>query len=238
MEIVGLYRYPVKSTGGEALAGVEGIEVGPRGLVGDRGHAVRDDGAGVVLTGRRVPPLLLARGVLDADGRASVELPDGRRTSSDDELSAWLGRPVRLVGAVDEPSTYEIPVDPEDDDSPIRSWQGPVGSYHDSTRTQVSVVATGDLGGWDVRRFRPNVVVGGDTVHDLVGARVRLGTAVLDVVKHIDRCVMVTRPQRDGIARDLDVLRTIVRDRGNRLGVGALVVTPGHVRLGDALTPL
>ena len=117
------------------------------------------------------------------------------------------------------------------------SWKGPVGRYHDSSRTQVSIVATGDIGEWDVRRFRPNIVIDGDTADGLDGHRVRIGPVVLDVVKHIDRCVMVTRPQRDGIGRDLDVLRTINRERGNLLAVGALVVEPGAVRLGDHLTP-
>lgn len=232
--MVGLYRYPVKSTGGEALTHAR---VGPRGIDGDRSHALRDEATGVILTGRRDPALLLARGRLD--GRdAEVELPDGRRTRSDADLSEWLGRPVSLRAAIDEPSTYEIPVDPEDDDSEILSWQGPAGTYHDSTRTQVSIVATGDLGGWDVRRFRPNVVVDGDTADVLVGGRVRLGTAVLDVVKQIDRCVIVTRPQPDGIDRDLDVLRTVNRERSGLLGVGALVVEPGDVSVGDPLVPI
>jgi len=234
VEVVGLYRYPVKSTVGEAP---DASTIGPVGLLGDRSHALRDRETGVVLTARRDPPLLLARGVLADDGTAEVELPDGRRTGSAVELSDWIGRPVELVAAVDRPSTYEIAIDPEDDDSEVVSWQGPAGTYHDSTRTQVSIVATGDIGGWDVRRFRPNVLVDADTVDHLVGERVRLGTAVLDVVKHIDRCVMVTRPQRDGIGRDLDVLRTINRERGNLLAVGALVVEPGAVRLGDHLTP-
>jgi hypothetical protein len=48
---------------------------------------------------------------------------------------------------------------------------------------------------------------------------------------------MVTRPQPEGIERDLDVLHTIARQRRNRLAVGALVAQPGTVRVGDTLTP-
>ena len=47
---------------------------------------------------------------------------------------------------------------------------------------------------------------------------------------------MTTRPQAGGIERDLNVLRTIARERGNNLAVGALVSRPGHVRVGDELT--
>jgi uncharacterized protein YcbX len=69
----------------------------------------------------------------------------------------------------------------------------------------------------------------------LVGTAVRAGTCTLDVVKQIDRCVMTTRPQPGGIARDLDVLRTINKDRATFLGAGALVTTRGTIHVGDEL---
>ncbi len=58
---------------------------------------------------------------------------------------------------------------------------------------------------------------------------------MLDVGKRIGRCVMTTRPQPGGIERDLTVLRTIARERDARLAVGALVMRPGRVSVGDAL---
>ena len=48
-----------------------------------------------------------------------------------------------------------------------------------------------------------------------------IGATTLDVVKQIDRCVITTRPQPGGIDRDLDVLRTVNRDRDGNLGIGA-----------------
>ena len=51
----------------------------------------------------------------------------------------------------------------------------------------------------------------------------------------MERCVMTTRPQPDGIDRDLDVLRTIARERDACLAIGALVTEPGTVRVGDEL---
>ncbi|HLT15877.1 MAG TPA: MOSC N-terminal beta barrel domain-containing protein [Acidimicrobiales bacterium] len=234
MRVVGLQRYPVKSLQGEALTEAD---VGRRGIVGDRAFALRDASTGVILTGRRDPDLLFGTGRLDGDGGAVVTLPDGTATADDHALSTWLGKPVHLVAAPAAASTYETPIDPLDDRSEVVSWQGPVGTFHDSRRTQVSIVATGDLGDWDPRRFRANVLVEAPTVDHLVGQRVRLGTAVLDVVKQIDRCVMVTRPQ-PGLERDLDVFRRIRDERGTHLAVGALVVTPGRVGLGDALEPV
>jgi uncharacterized protein len=48
---------------------------------------------------------------------------------------------------------------------------------------------------------------------------------------------MTTRPQPGGIERDLSVLRTIARDRDACLAIGAVVETPGDIRVGDVLTP-
>jgi uncharacterized protein YcbX len=91
------------------------------------------------------------------------------------------------------------------------------------------------MGDWAWRRFRGNVVIDGEEA-ELVDHRVRAGSAELDVVKRIGRCVMTTRPQPDGIDRDLDVLRTINRERDGFLGVGALVVDPGSIAVGDEVT--
>jgi uncharacterized protein len=77
-------------------------------------------------------------------------------------------------------------------------------------------------------------VIDGDE-HDLVDRKFRVGSVELEVVKRIGRCVMTTRPQPGGIERDLDVLRTINRDRAGFLGVGALVITAGTIAVGDEL---
>jgi len=232
MRVVSLHRYPIKSMQGQSLPTAT---VGAFGIDGDRSHALMDVESGVVLTARLDPSLLFARGAIDDDGTATVTLADGTVTVDHGELSAWIGRPVELVASQARPSTYEIRIDPEDETSDIVAWQGPGGSFHDSTRTQISVVATGDIERWDVRRFRPNVVVEGESVDHLVGHRVRLAGVEVDVTKTIDRCVMITRPQPDGIDRDLEVLRTVRRERDMQLGVGAMVLLGGSVAIGDCL---
>jgi len=96
-------------------------------------------------------------------------------------------------------------------------------------------VSTGSLGGWDRRRFRANVVLAGAGEDGLVGSRVRLGSAELDVTERVPRCVMTPRPQAGGIGRDTAVLKTIHRERGGALAVGALVARPGVVAVGDTV---
>jgi hypothetical protein len=99
----------------------------------------------------------------------------------------------------------------------------------------VSLLSTATIGAWDPRRFRANVLLSDGDDDALIGSTVRVGTAELDVVKPIDRCVIVTRPQPGGIDRDLDVLRTIHRERDGNLAIAALVHTEGRVTIGDEL---
>ena len=131
---------------------------------------------------------------------------------------------------------FEIAADFEaEDTSDWLQWDGPDGTFHDSGRTRVSLISAEAMGDWSWRRFRANVVIDGDE-DALVGRRVAVGSAELEVVKRIDRCVMTTRPQPDGIERDLDVLRTINRERDGFLGVGALVTGGGTFAIGDELS--
>jgi uncharacterized protein YcbX len=239
-EVVALWRYPVKSMQGETL---DVATIGLRGIVGDRGWAVVDVENGLALTGRRAPDLLFAHAAL-VDDDVRITLPDGTIAADDDALSDWLGRPVTLTRADAITSgTYEIGLadgDDADRDPTVEwvQWEGPAGTFHDSTRTQVSIIGAGTVGAWDMRRFRPNVVIDGTGEDGWVGETLRLGDAVVDVSKQIDRCVMTTRAQPGGIERDVAVLGTINRERANNLGIATLVQTPGTVRVGDAVEPI
>lgn len=264
MRIVELWRYPIKSLGGERL---DASAVTELGLVGDRSWGIEDVTTGKILTARREAALLLAQGRLTADGVAEVHLGD-EVLRTDDELSDWLGRPVRLCAAGAEVGgTYDALVDDLDEaHSNWTSWTGPTGAFHDSQRTRVSLISTATLAGQDPRRFRANVVLGHDSatgeenapggpaipgetgvpgkagvpdesasVEDgWVGGSLTVGSVLLDVRKHIDRCVMVTRPQ-PGLGRDLGVLKRINSERAGLAAIGALVTRPGRVAVGDTV---
>ena len=217
MQVTDIWRYPVKSVPGLR---VSLAEIGAYGIVGDRQYALRDCATGLVLTARREPKLLTVSALPSDDA---------------DRLSTWLGRAVELIEATDDMrGTYENPLDPFGETGWVQ-WQGPRGSFHDSGRTQVSLVSVATMGAWDTRRFRINLLTDGGGEDGLVGHRVRIGSAELDVVKLIDRCVMVTRPQFGGIERDLDVLRTIHRERDGNLGIAVVVRATGRVAVGDAV---
>lgn len=233
MRVTELWRFPVKSMGGETL---RSSEVTDLGIVGDRGWSVYDVATATTLTARRTPELLFASARV-VDGDVVVTLPDGSEIgeSDDGRLSTWLGREVELRAAgdhnVDVGGTYEVALDVENDSDWV-SWQGPGGAFHDSTRARVSMVSSSTLREWDRRRFRTNVIIDGSGEDDLVGTAVAIGDVRLDVTKQIDRCVMVTRPQPE-LDRDLDVLKVINAERATFLAVGCLVAASGAIAVGD-----
>ena len=232
-----MWRYPVKSLQGEPLA-IASLTTA--GIEGDRLFALFDVETGFGLTARRVPELLFASARLRDDGGVDITLPDGSVTSDDHALSEWLGRRVTLRTAdTNVTRRYENPVDFEDEaTSEWAPFDGARGAFHDSAGAQISLVSTATIGAWDRRRFRANVYLDGEGEDAFVGSKMALGDSMLDVDMRIERCVMTTRPQPGGVERDLDVLRTINRQRDGCLAVGALVVQPGVVRVGDPLTPI
>ena len=226
MRVSEIWRFPVKSLGGET---VPEVAVGELGIEGDRAWGVYDPAADRVLTARREPMLLYAAAAL-VDGAPVITTSDGDTLADDAALSAWLGRPVELRAAGMGPVSFEAPMD-EEHESDWASWESTGGTYHDG-RSKVSLVSESTLGDWDRRRFRINLVLDspGD---DALSGEVRIGSATLTIRKPIDRCIMVTRPQAGGVARDLEVLKEIRRDRANQLGIGATVTHPGSIRVGD-----
>src|SRR5262249_36216707 len=88
VQVVELWRFPVKSCQGEQL---DAVDVGPDGIVGDRAYALFDLDTGFGLTARRVPELLLASARL-VEGDLVVTLPDGTESTDARVLSDWLGR--------------------------------------------------------------------------------------------------------------------------------------------------
>lgn len=133
----------------------------------------------------------------------------------------------------------------------VVEFESPPGTYHDAfPLLLVSTAALATLAGAlpdsvvDVRRFRPSMVVDtGDEVlghpeFEWVGRRLRMGGAELQVVTRCPRCVMVTRAVTPDVPADRAVLRHVVRELGQDLGVYATVATPGPVQVGDPVTLL
>jgi uncharacterized protein YcbX len=94
----------------------------------------------------------------------------------------------------------------------------------------------------DVRRFRPSMVISGDggadyPEQDWIGKVLRVGDATIEIGVGCPRCVMTTLGFAD-LPPDRGIMRGLVRETGQILGVYASVVEPGTVRVGDTVTPL
>lgn len=95
---------------------------------------------------------------------------------------------------------------------------------------------------WDVRRFRPNFLLEtldsqrNEGLVELGWLRrtLRVGGLTLRCDYPTPRCGMITRPQ-PGLGFDKGVLRTVVREADQNLGVYADVVEPGEVEVGDEI---
>lgn len=249
MEVVGLWRHPVKSLQGEPL---ETARLEQDGVAGDRQWGIRDEQTGRILTARRRPELLAASATY-VGGRPRITLPDGRTTvgpgpESDRVLSDWLVHPVTLVASGESPGgRAEFFADATDDTSEAIEWTMPVGRFVDAAPLLVLTTASLSAGRrlhpsgtWEPRRFRPNVLVetaGDGWLEDTwVGGRLEIGPAALRPVQGCIRCTMVTRAQ-PGLDHDVDIFRTLARHHDGLFGVWCEVIGPAVVTLGDRVEP-
>jgi uncharacterized protein len=130
----------------------------------------------------------------------------------------------------------------------VTDFNLPEGTFFDCAVVHVLTTATVDRlrelypeGRFEVRRFRPNIVVEiASGVKDFVenawiGGTLAIGDAVrLSLTGPCPRCVMTTLPQGD-LAKDPGILRTAAQHNHANVGLYASVVRGGTVRRGDAI---
>jgi uncharacterized protein YcbX len=259
--VVSLWRYPVKSMMGEEL---NATEVTERGLLGDRAYALVDSSDGKVATAknpRKWPRLFDFRATFIEPPRAAAKvppvrivLPDGSTVSSDQGdlnkiLSDSLNREVTLSaakrGAVNA-EEYWPDMEGLDHRDTVTDFTLPEETFFDCAVVHLLTTATLDRlrelypqGRFEVRRFRPNIVVelGSGDKSFAENAWIRrtlvIGDEVrLNITGPCGRCVMTTLPQGD-LPRDPGILRTAAQHNQVNVGVYAAVLRGGTIRRGD-----
>jgi uncharacterized protein YcbX len=130
----------------------------------------------------------------------------------------------------------------------VTDFELPEGTFFDCAVIHVLTTATLDRlrelypeGRFEVRRFRPNVVVQTATgVKDFVenawiGRTVRIGDGVLlAITGPCPRCVMTTLSQAD-LPKDAGILRTAARHNGVNVGMYGSVLQGGEIHRGDPI---
>jgi uncharacterized protein len=203
-----IWRCPVKSMAGETL---EAADLAERGVVGDRIVQVRD-AVGRILSVRTRPLLLRHRATLDSDGQVLV---DGRPWTADDvarDVEAAAGAGTRLVRSDSEDRFDILPL--------LVATDGMLAAV-----------------GYDRRRFRPNLVIGGVVglaERQWEGARLRIGPVVIGMEDLRTRCIMTTFDPDSG-RQDWGVLGRIRKEFNGRLGLNSYVVTAGRISVGEAV---
>jgi uncharacterized protein YcbX len=205
MEVSGLWRYPVKSCGAEALATAD---LTSGGVAGDR--VVHVAGARGPLTGRTRHGLLVIPAATDPTG---IPLLAGHRWDSAEAaniIREHAGPDARLVA----------------DASPQR---------FDVLNLLVATDGAVERFGHDVRRLRPNILITGVAASDEAtwpGQALQIGDVLIGIDSLRARCIVTTIDPDSG-SQDLDVLRGIRRDFGGELALNCWVVRPGTIKVGD-----
>ena len=223
--VVGLWRYPVKSMGPEALSEAE---VSWHGLAGDRRWAFVRRGA----TQSGFPWFTL-RDRADLSRYRPSFLDPARPDTSPTLVRTPSGAIFDIADAAlgEELSPGGVPV--------IRQDRGVFDTFPLSIITTQTIARLGESVGTalDVQRFRPNLLVEATEETPFqedgwVGGVLRVGSLRLRVDKRDGRCVVITIDPATG-ERNPAVLRAVARERQGCLGVYGSTVEPGRVALMD-----
>lgn len=232
-QVEAIFRYPVKSMGGERL---EAAELGWHGLDGDRRLAFRrmDDRSGFPwLTASKLPELVLFAPQRREDGAQEdlpthICTPDGQQMPVfGEELAAEVGR------------RYG---------SPVQMMQLRHGIFDEATISVIAsdtVLEIARLAGRspDVRRFRPNVVVRllrsvPFQEDEWLGGVLSFGEGddapAVSVTMRDVRCSMVNLDP-DTASAAPEVLKAVVRANENHAGVYGAVTRIGRLAVGQSI---
>ena len=228
------------------------LQLGRRGVIGDREFLIVDEDCRLLPTARN-PGLLRidpswepARNLLALrfpDGRVVQDVPepgtaavtrmyDGRKIPGrvisgplSAALSGYLGRPVHLF----KRAAGHL----GNDDRPV------------TLMSEASLHAlAAEFGGTapDPRRFRMTITLTGAdpwAEHGWSGQEVTIGDIALRVLAPVPRCVVTTRNPESG-ATDARILHVLARLRGKNditFGVWSEIVRPGRIQVGDLVIP-
>lgn len=232
-QIEAIFRYPVKSMGGERLAAAE---LGWHGIEGDRRLALRrleDRSAFPWLSASRLPELLRYSPVRrdtqsEGDVTYSIRTPNGELLDAFGEtlaaeISSKLGSPVQMMqlkhGVFDEASVSMIAPD---------------------TIAEIGRLAGREL---DVRRFRPNIVIrllrpAPFEEDGWVGGSLSFGSesnaAMVAVTMRDLRCSMVNLDPESADSAP-EVMKAVVCAHQNTAGVYGTVVRSGRLEVGQTV---
>ena len=206
MKVTEIWRYPVKTMAGEKL---QRVRIGPLGIEGDRVVHV-EDASQRVITSRSHPRFLGHKGTLGPDGEPLV---DGQPWNSP-EVAAKV---VDIVGPGAKLVRYDG-IERFDVLPLLVATDGAIAAF-----------------GHDLRRLRPNIVIGGVeglTEREWPGGCLRIGKVLIGVQDLRLRCIM-TAYDPDTLVQDKEITGDIYRRFDGKLALNCFVIEGGEITVGD-----
>ena len=241
-QVEAIFRYPVKSMGGERL---EVANLGWHGLEGDRRLAFRrmriEDRSGFPwLTASKLPDLLLfapqrREGDAREDGaQGDLHLPTHIRTPDGEEMPVFGEDLAQEVGR-----RYGVPV---------QMMQLKHGIFDEASISVIALDTMREIGrlagrSLDVRRFRPNIVVRllrpvPFQEDEWLGGVLSFGEGndapAISITMRDVRCSMVNLDP-DTARPAPEVLKAVVREHQNTAGIYAAVTRNGRLEVGQTI---
>ena len=208
MQLAEIWRYPVKSMGGEPL---QRALVTRLGIEGDRVvHA--EDSRGHVVTSRTHPRLLGLHAKLGPAGEPVVDDLAWKDPAVRRRVVEIVGAGARLVRDESENRFDVLPL--------LVATDGAIAAL-----------------GHDGRRLRPNLVISGVEglgERSWPGRCLRIGKVLIGLEDLRGRCIMTTFDP-DTLEQNRSVLREIVQKFGGKLALNCYVIAGGEVRVGDGV---
>jgi uncharacterized protein YcbX len=206
MMVTHIWRYPVKTMAGEEM---QRAAIGSLGIESDRLVHVENE-RGRVITSRSHPRFLGLKGAADAQGTITV---DGRPWQSPEvgaKVEEIAGQGARLVRYEGAERFDVLPL--------LVATDGAIAAF-----------------GYDYRRLRPNIVIGGVDGLDergWPGACLRIAKVLIGVQDLRLRCIM-TSYHPDTLVQDKDITRDIYRRFEGKLALNCFVIEGGEIAVGD-----
>lgn len=209
MFVAEIWRYPVKSLAGESL---KSVALSTDGVTGDRRVLVYNEQSRQLVTSRTHPKLLGLKATLNSLGEVFINDQPWNAPESSQAIINAAGPHARLL-----------------------EWDGM--ERFDVLPLLVATDGAIQEFGYDRRRLRPNLVIGGVeglAEREWPGQRMKIGKAVIEFAQLRGRCVMTTYDP-DTQKKDPAVLRHIVKKFDGTLALDTDVIQGGHIEVGDSV---
>ena len=209
MFVAEIWRYPVKSLAGESL---KSVALSTDGVTGDRRVLVYNEQSRQLVTSRTHPKLLGLKATLNSHGEVFIN------------DQPW-----------DAPESAQAIINAAGPHTRLLEWDGM--ERFDVLPLLVATDGAIKEFGYDHRRLRPNLVIGGVeglAEREWPGQRMKIGKAVIEFAQLRGRCVMTTYDP-DTQKKDPAVLRHIVKKFDGTLALDTDVIQGGHIEVGDSV---